>query len=175
MGWDYISELWHLTGLLFISQAIYKKWSYGGTILTGEKPNNSEKNLSAGTFSTTNPRWTDTGVIKGHRRQSVNTVKKHSHSVYAGWHRSSMKITAFCVTALCNLVELHRRFRCVYCLHHLSPWWWRQYAPVKRESISTKLHGAMSQNYVLNKLYYLLVIINYFKSSSWGTKRYTSQ
>jgi hypothetical protein len=26
-----------------------------------------------------------------------------------------------------------------------SPWWWRQYAPVKHHSTPTRLHGAMSQ------------------------------
>jgi hypothetical protein len=26
-----------------------------------------------------------------------------------------------------------------------SPWWWRQYASVKRRSTSTRLHGDVSQ------------------------------
>jgi hypothetical protein len=25
-----------------------------------------------------------------------------------------------------------------------SPWWWRQYAPLKRRSVSARLHGATS-------------------------------
>jgi hypothetical protein len=32
----------------------------------------------------------------------------------------------------------------------LSPWWWRQYAPLKRRSTSTRLHGAMSHKAVVS-------------------------
>jgi hypothetical protein len=46
-------------------------------------------------------------------------------------------------------VEVYRCCRGAYCLHHQddesSPWWWRQYASLKRRSISTWLHGATSQ------------------------------
>jgi hypothetical protein len=30
-----------------------------------------------------------------------------------------------------------------------SPWLWRKYAPLKRRSTSTRLHGAASQNFVI--------------------------
>jgi hypothetical protein len=31
----------------------------------------------------------------------------------------SMKITDFCDTALCSFIEVDRRFRDLYCLHHV--------------------------------------------------------
>jgi len=51
---------------------------------------------------------------------------------------ASMKIRVFWDAAPCSLVEVDRRFRDAYCLHHQdddpSPWWWRHYAPLKRRS-----------------------------------------
>jgi hypothetical protein len=73
----------------------------------------------------------------------------------------SVKMTAFWNVAPCSLVEIDRRFRGAYCLHHQialvieavstsetsvnfyvtagrnipaysSPWWWRQQGPLKR-------------------------------------------
>jgi hypothetical protein len=86
--------------------------------------------------------------------------------------------------APCSIVEIGRRFRGVYCLHHQGDdgdgthlWnvsifqrdytalyprilsssflpppsgrWWRQYAPLKRQYISTRLQGAISQNTII--------------------------
>jgi hypothetical protein len=56
-----------------------------------------------------------------------------------------LKLRVLWDVAPCSHVEVDRRFRGKYCLHHyLSPWWWRQYAPLKRRSAPT-LHGATSQ------------------------------
>jgi len=60
----------------------------------------------------------------------------------------SMKFRVFWDVAPCIHVEVDRRFRGVYCLHHQSdesPWWWRQYTPLKRRSMSTWLHSTTSQ------------------------------
>jgi hypothetical protein len=48
--------------------------------------------------------------------------------------------------APCRLVEIYRRFRGAY---WLIAWWWRQEAPLKRQSISTRLHSATSQRTVI--------------------------
>jgi hypothetical protein len=52
---------------------------------------------------------------------------------------ANMKMAAFWDVAPCSLVEVDRRFRDAHCLHHQmsdsSPWWWRQYAPLKRRAI----------------------------------------
>jgi hypothetical protein len=62
MGWDYVSELQPLMGLLFIPQMIYKSvkpwWNYTDR----GKPKNSEKTCPSATLSTTNPTWTDLGL-----------------------------------------------------------------------------------------------------------------
>jgi hypothetical protein len=42
------------------------------------------------------------------------------------------KIALFWVVASCSLVDVYRRFRGPCCLHHQSPWWWRQQGPLKR-------------------------------------------
>jgi hypothetical protein len=53
----------------------------------------------------------------------------------------SMKMRAFWDIALCSLVGIDWCFRGAYCLHHQgsgsSPWWWRQYAPLKHWSTQT--------------------------------------
>jgi hypothetical protein len=45
--------------------------------------------------------------------------------------------------APCSLVDIDRRFWGAYCLHHQcdETWWWRQWSPLKRRSISTRLQG----------------------------------
>jgi hypothetical protein len=45
-----------------------------------------------------------------------------------------------------DLIEIKTRpIQVMYCWIHLSPWWWRQYAPLKRRSTPTRLHGVVSQ------------------------------
>jgi hypothetical protein len=57
---------------------------------------------------------------------------------------SVMKFRVFWDIAPCSHVEVDRCFRGAYGLHRpWSPWWW-QYAPLKRRSTSTWLHGATS-------------------------------
>jgi hypothetical protein len=51
-------------------------------------------------------------------------------------------MTAFWDVASCGLVEEHRRFNSL-------PWWWRQYAPLKRRSSSARLHGAVFHKAVI--------------------------
>jgi hypothetical protein len=46
MEWDYISELWPPTGLLFIPQMIYEYGELRLNDIDRRKPKNSEKNLS---------------------------------------------------------------------------------------------------------------------------------
>jgi hypothetical protein len=48
------------------------------------------------------------------------------------------KVTSFWHITPCSLVEADS-------LH----WWWRQYAPLKRRSTSTRVHGAISQRVVI--------------------------
>jgi hypothetical protein len=48
---------------------------------------------------------------------------------YHTW--TTLKTTGFCYVAPCSLVEVHRRFRCEYYLHH--------------QDDDTRLHGAISQ------------------------------
>jgi hypothetical protein len=90
---------------------------------------------------------------------------------------ASMKMTAFWDIVPCSLIEVYRSFGREYCFHHQgdddpskipsdptdsytsswffsrtaysSPRWLRQYAPLKRRSISTKLQGATSQKNVI--------------------------
>jgi hypothetical protein len=65
-------------------------------------------------------------------------------------YRLLLKFRVFWDVARCSQVDVERRFRGAYCLHHQgnhhsSPWWWRQYAPLKYRSTSTWPHGATSQ------------------------------
>jgi hypothetical protein len=55
--------------------------------------------------------------------------------------------------APCSHVEVYRRFRGAYCLHYQgdsSPWWWRQYASLKRRSTSTWYTALHSSQKTLN-------------------------
>jgi hypothetical protein len=54
-----------------------------------------------------------------------------------------MNMKAFRDIAPCSIVEVDRSFRCTYGLHRSDDA--RQYASPKRRSISTILHGAISQ------------------------------
>jgi hypothetical protein len=47
-------------------------------------------------------------------------------------------MTAFLHVASCTLVEIDRRFKGAYCLHHRG-----DNSPFKRRSVSTRLHGAI--------------------------------
>jgi hypothetical protein len=53
-----------------------------------------------------------------------------------------MKMAAFRDIAPCSFVEVHS-----------SPWWWRQYAPLKRRCTSKRLHGAVFQRVFIFKIY----------------------
>jgi hypothetical protein len=58
-------------------------------------------------------------------------------------------MAVFCDVGPCSLVDINRRFRGAYCLrHYLSFWWGRQEDSLKRRSVSTRLHGAVSQKAV---------------------------
>jgi hypothetical protein len=59
-------------------------------------------------------------------------------------------MTAFWDIAPCSLVEVDRRFRGAYCLHHQDDELIALMiiAPLKRRSISTTLHGAIFQKAV---------------------------
>jgi hypothetical protein len=66
---------------------------------------------------------------------------------------ASMKFRVFWDVAPCSHVEVDRRFRGTYLLlPSSSPWWWRQYTPLKRRSTSTWLHGVTSQK-TLNQIH----------------------
>jgi hypothetical protein len=56
--------------------------------------------------------------------------------------------TAFWDIVLCSLIEVDQCFGGAYCLHHKSSTW---YAPLKHQSTSIRLHGAMSQKVVTFK------------------------
>jgi len=58
-----------------------------------------------------------------------------------------VKTTVPCDTAPCRLVDIDRRFRGVYCLHHKGPLWRRrQYVSPKHWYLRTSLHGITTQN-----------------------------
>jgi hypothetical protein len=64
----------------------------------------------------------------------------------SGSHGGKYEVySVFCDIAPCSQVEVDRRFRGAYCLHHSSPCWWWKYTLLKRRSTSTWLHGATSQ------------------------------
>jgi hypothetical protein len=52
---------------------------------------------------------------------------------------------AFRDVAPCSLFGVDRCFRC----DDSSPWWWRQYASLKRRCTPTRLHGAVSQKVLI--------------------------
>jgi hypothetical protein len=58
-----------------------------------------------------------------------------------------LKMTAFWDIALCSLIEVDRSFRGVYC--NEVPWWWMQYAPLKRQCTAARLHSAISQKAII--------------------------
>jgi hypothetical protein len=64
MMWDYVSELWPPTGLLFIPQVIYEFGELRWNDMTGN-PKNSEENYPSVTLSTKNLTWIDTGANPG--------------------------------------------------------------------------------------------------------------
>jgi hypothetical protein len=61
-------------------------------------------------------------------------------------------MTAFWDIAACSLVEVGRRFRGAYYLHNLIALMMDgvAYAPLKRQSTSTRLHAAISQAVIFN-------------------------
>jgi hypothetical protein len=59
---------------------------------------------------------------------------------------SWLKMAVFLVVAPCSLVDVYRRFRDAYCLHHQGDG--RQQASLKRRWTSTRLHGATIQKTV---------------------------
>jgi hypothetical protein len=67
-------------------------------------------------------------------------------------HEVLMKMIAFWDIAPCSLTEVDWCFRAAHYLHHQGndslSWWWRQNAPLKHWSTSTRLHGAVSQKAV---------------------------
>jgi hypothetical protein len=66
---------------------------------------------------------------------------KSFHS--SAWKGCNLKLTAFCNIVPCSL-EVDLCFRCATKLP-----WWRQYAPLKCQSTSLALHGAVSQKAVI--------------------------
>jgi hypothetical protein len=58
-------------------------------------------------------------------------------------HTYSRPLHNLCTAYDSCVVEVHRRFKGAYCLHHRHPRW-RQYAHLKRRS-ATRLHSARSQ------------------------------
>jgi hypothetical protein len=65
---------------------------------------------------------------------------------------ANMKMWAFWDILLCSLIGVDPRFRGAYCLQHQG-WWWRQYAPLKRQSTPTRLHGTIPQKVLIFILY----------------------
>jgi hypothetical protein len=63
-----------------------------------------------------------------------------------------MWVRAFWDTAPCGLVELDRRFRGAYCLHHRD-----QYASLKRRSTTTRPHGVISQKALISIMIRVLI------------------
>jgi hypothetical protein len=62
------------------------------------------------------------------------------------------------VFAPCWLVEIDRCFRNAYCLHHSSPWWWRQWPPDY-----TALHPRRQSSS------YGPLTLHHFLPSEWGS------
>jgi hypothetical protein len=85
--------------------------------------------------------------MEGVRRGPPNAVRHHGEEKEEEEVRWLQKFIVFWDVKPCSHVEVDQRFRGAYCLHHQgNSWWWRQYAPLKRSSTSTWLHGATSQN-----------------------------
>jgi hypothetical protein len=91
---------------------------------------------------------------------------------------AGMLMTASWDVAQCSFMEVDRRFRVTCCLYHqgddrflyflqafrvayLLPWYWKQYAPLKRQFTSTRLRGATSQK--LSSSYLSLFMLNNFE------------
>jgi hypothetical protein len=53
------------------------------------------------------------------------------------------------IRAPCSLVGVDQRLRGSFCLHHSSPWWLWQYAPLKHRSTQTRLPGTTSQKVLI--------------------------
>jgi hypothetical protein len=118
IGWK---QIWKWCG---------RKWSWPICSLSYTLPGVTEENhkiISIGVSSLRTKIWTRAFFV----RFQVSTV-------------ASMKIRAFWAVVPCS-PGVDWCFRGVYCFHHhLSPWWWRQYAPLKPQSTS-RLHSAISQ------------------------------
>jgi hypothetical protein len=95
MGWDDVSELRPLTGLLFIPTISGGWLGKGGMILTGENRIARRKTSRIATLPT-NPTWTDLGANRGHRcerpvtnRLSHGTAFVHTTQCYQKYTRAA--------------------------------------------------------------------------------------
>jgi hypothetical protein len=70
--------------------------------------------------------------------------KRPVHVRFQALTAASIKTTAFWDIAPCSLIQEDRRSRLPP-----SPWWWRQYAPLKHRSTSIRLYGATSHDHSL--------------------------
>jgi hypothetical protein len=88
---------------------------------------------------------------------------------------ANMKMKAFWYTQPCSLVGVDRRFRSAYCVMIIA-WWWRQYAPFKRLSTTTSLHGAIYQKSVVCILRNVLRILSFLRTNveTWTQTHYSS-
>jgi hypothetical protein len=57
---------------------------------------------------------------------------------------TSVKMAVFWDVVLCSLVDIYWCFRGAYSLRHQGQWWQHE-VPLKHRSVSTRLHGAVSQ------------------------------
>jgi hypothetical protein len=104
-GWDYVSELWSPTHLLFIPQVICECGESQWNDTDGKYRRTRRKPCPNAILSDRSPTWTDLGMnpcLPG-KRLVTNCL---SHGM------------AFFVFALRSLIEIDQHFRGAYCRHH---------------------------------------------------------
>jgi hypothetical protein len=69
--------------------------------------------------------WNNIRHFEGFRTQILLWDPSYSHG-------GEYEHAVFWVDALCNMVEVYRRFRGAYCIQHRGDEKWRQQAPLER-------------------------------------------
>jgi hypothetical protein len=110
--------------------------------------NSLQVNMAASTIS-----YINNDIIRHVARKfvSAQVSQQSSHATAAfSWHAVD---TAGQKRICCGLFQHFPYLRILYLFEISSPWWWRQYAPLKRRSASTKLHSGIIQKAVILYLF----------------------
>jgi hypothetical protein len=71
---------------------------------------------------------------------------------------ASMKMAVFLDATSRSLAETDQRFASFYCLHS-SPWWHKQWAPVKHRKLSTRLRSSKHDTEWREQTFHTLLVI----------------